>query len=273
MFHQVNTLEEVIAMVPLIKSAIPADLSIAICDKEKFIAYFPGLTMDLKIVKNQLLQENEPLFAAIKKKEKLKAEVPADFYGFEFIGTAEPIMNLKGEVIGGIAVQLRRHTEVRSSIDDILNSLIQSQDQLNNISKGSQSLVHFSSQLLHHSQDADVNVGKTSDLLSIIKKVADQTNLLGLNAAIEAARAGEKGKGFEVVANEIRKFSRETVSSTKTISDTMEQIRKTTASINELIENIASIGEEQAEAIKYTSTYMEKIQAMAKTLMMHADDL
>lgn len=273
MFQQVNSLEEVIAIVPLIKGAIPADLSIAICDKEKFIAYFPGETMDLKIVRNQPLQENEPLLAAIKKKEKLRAEVPADFYGFEFIGTAEPIINNSGEVIGGIAVQLRRHTEVRSSIDDILSSLIQSQDQLNSISKGSQSLVHYSSQLLNHSQEAEINVGKTSDLLSIIKKVADQTNLLGLNAAIEAARAGEKGKGFEVVANEIRKFSRETVSSTKNISDTMEQIKKTTTSINELIENIASIGEDQAAAIRYTSSYMEKIQEMAKTLMKHAGEL
>ncbi|HWJ79575.1 MAG TPA: methyl-accepting chemotaxis protein, partial [Niallia sp.] len=93
------------------------------------------------------------------------------------------------------------------------------------------------------------------------------------NAAIEAARAGEKGKGFEVVANEIRKFSRETVTSTKTISDTMEQIRKTTTAINESIEKIASVGEEQAESIKHTSNYMNEIQDLAKKLNKYASEL
>lgn len=273
MFNYVDSLEEILPIIPIIKAAIPADLSIALCDTNKFIAYFPGDTIDLQIKKGQPLQETEPLKEAIKKKKVLKAEVPADFYGFEFIGTASPILNKNGEVIGGIAVQLKRHTEIRNNIENMLESLLQSQEQLTSISKGSQSLVDYSNNLLNMSRVAGENVEKTRDVLSIIKKVADQTNLLGLNAAIEAARAGEKGKGFEVVANEIRKFSRETVTSTKTISDTMEQIRKTTTAINESIEKIASVGEEQAESIKHTSNYMNEIQDLAKKLNKYASEL
>ena len=273
MFNYVESLDEVLPIVPIIKAAIPADLSIAICDTEKFIAYFPGQSIDLKIAINQPLQEQEPLTEAIREKKELKAEVPADFYGFEFIGTASPIYNKGGKVIGGIAVQLRRHTEIRNSVEEMLHSLLQSQEQLANISHGSQSLVDYSTTLLDKSHVAEENVEKTSEVLSIIKKMADQTNLLGLNAAIEAARAGEKGRGFEVVANEIRKFSRETVTSTKTISDTMEQIRKTTASINESIEKIAAIGEQQAESISNTTNYMEQIQEMARRLNKYANEL
>ncbi|XKB99668.1 methyl-accepting chemotaxis protein [Niallia sp. JL1B1071] len=138
---------------------------------------------------------------------------------------------------------------------------------------GSHSLVDFSKILLEQSSVAEENIRKTSEVVSIIKKVADQTNLLGLNAAIEAARAGEKGKGFEVVANEIRKFSKETVTFTQTIAQTMEQIKNTTNSINESIEKIAAIGEKQADSIQHTSVFMEQILEMAKKLNDYSNKL
>jgi transcriptional regulator of acetoin/glycerol metabolism len=273
MFNKIESLDHLVAIIPILKVSVPADLSIAICDKEKFIAYFPGEAIDLKINVGQPLNAEEPLSVAIGNNQPMKANVPADFYGFEFTGTAIPLHNQQGEVIGGIAVQLRRQSELRAMADQILESLSRASDQINSVAHGSNSLADFSQKLLSHSHQASEDVKNSTEVLSIIKRVADETNLLGLNAAIEAAHAGDKGKGFGVVANEIRRFSRETVESTRKINDTMYQIHDVTNQMAMLIEKVAAIGQEQAASIQQTSAFIEEIQAMSDKLNQFANKL
>ncbi|MBF0188584.1 MAG: HAMP domain-containing protein, partial [Magnetococcales bacterium] len=85
------------------------------------------------------------------------------------------------------------------------------------------------------------STGKITEVLQVMFQLTDETNMLGLNAQIEAASAGEAGRGFALVASEVKDLANRTANAADMIRDTLEQIQDSAANVNELVQNVAKV--------------------------------
>ncbi|QZA82239.1 methyl-accepting chemotaxis protein [Deefgea piscis] len=140
------------------------------------------------------------------------------------------------------------------------SSELQAQAAQNDVQQGQtlmQSVLHEITDLSDNLQDLggkvdnmQVHSTEIGSIVQVIKEIADQTNLLALNAAIEAARAGEQGRGFAVVADEVRKLAERTSASTTEITKLVTTIRKDT---DEAVKGMVIAREEMARGSERVS--------------------
>lgn len=154
-------------------------------------------------------------------------------------------------------------SKLANETNDIINAGVASiKNSIDDIRKQSEE-VHANSVAVEKVAKRSMDI---NSIVSTIEDIADQTNLLALNAAIEAARAGEAGRGFAVVADEVRALASRTASSTKEIAEMVSDIQKDAAaaatSINNSVASMELTTQNTAEVESHMHEMLEHVDAV-----------
>lgn len=268
-----DILEALKVSLPYFSQIVRDDMAITVSDLEKYIAYVPGRNLDVGVKPNQPLASQGTDVDCIRTGQVVRKDLPAEVWGRPLKVICIPIKNESGQVIGTISggIDMADSAELVEIIDSLAQATEQVSASMEEVAASAGELASSGQRAITLTQETTEKAQQTDEVLNFIKNIAAQTNLLGLNAAIEAARSGEHGRGFGVVADEIRKLSGQSAEAVKEIGDFLKAMEKAIVEINKAIENSGAISQQQAAATEEVSATVETINATAKRLETFAE--
>ena len=193
----------------------------------------------------------------------------------EIFGVNEQIVSDNNEMLSKSEDSQQNLNTLKDGIDHIVDEMHQTreisgdllvmskenEEALNHVLEICGTIDYSTNHTLAVTQALQKRVEEIDNLLGLIENIAEETNLLALNASIEAARAGEQGKGFAVVAEQVKKLSENTSSSLQDVNRVIQDFKKDTKQVENLMQN-------NVEEIKKQNTVTyDTVETIKKMLM------
>lgn len=198
-----------------------------------------------------------------------RKEVPEELYGIPLLAVYCPIFDDDSrELVGtyGYAIPRDRANLLKSTSAAFLDGLNEISSAIEQTAVSAGSISNTQSGLNSRINEVGEAIAHINEMLNFVNEVASNTKMLGLNAAIEAARAGEVGKGFGVVAEEIRKLSESSRQAAQEIREHLVSVIDAIDQVKEGSGATLSASEEQAAAAEQITARIQELTSLSHSL-------
>lgn len=265
---QINVLDCFYIILDQLPLMFEDEISFSLTDREKFIKFKTSENMGAIAKVGDPIPKDDVLMKAIKNDRVFAITTDRATTGFNIRVVAVPIKDNAGDIIGALSYgrSLKNSNDVLDLSKKLVDATIQIANTIEVINKQTQNIVKTNSNIQTDIEETLEQSKKTDDIIRIVNQISSQTNLLGLNAAIEASKAGEYGRGFSVVATEVRKLSVNSKNSINEINVILNTIKNSIVKIEKNIDNTINSSNVQANAIQKITESIKSLKETASML-------
>ncbi|WP_088186093.1 methyl-accepting chemotaxis protein [Desulfosporosinus sp. FKA] len=265
-------IEHVVSIAPHLHEWYDQDISVFVVDQNSVLACYNNPRLNLGVKTGDLIDKNDNTITnkVLQSGERTVAAVSKDksMFSIPYIAISSPIRD-NDQLVGviSIVVSTEKYNTLLELGEEILASVEEIYASAENLSAQSEELSATTKAMDDETLHVKNDITHVSDITAAIKKISQQSNILGINASIESARAGESGRGFGVVAEEIRKLAVTTNDSVRTIELDVFEVQSSVNRLVDSVSQLAVVSESQAQGVTELTQALNQISRMAEKLV------